>query len=71
MLFLVEVLFEVVVIELAFLVPVAQFGFGGVSVGNDVVVHRSYIYRQSRKQSYYQSVKILPVVLVVKLITIL
>ena len=38
-LFLVEVLFEVVVIELAFLVPVTQFGFGGESTCNVVVVH--------------------------------
>ena len=38
-LFLVEVLFEVVVIEFAFLVPVTQFGFGGESTCNVVVVH--------------------------------
>ena len=38
-LFLVEVLFEVVVVEFAFLVPVAQLSFGGKSAGDVVVVH--------------------------------
>ena len=38
-LFLVEVLFEVVIVEFGFLVPVAQFGFGGESVSHVVIVH--------------------------------
>ena len=38
-LFLVEVLFEVVIVEFGFLVPVAQFSFGGEPVGYIVVMH--------------------------------
>lgn len=42
---LIEVLFELVVIEFFFLVPVAEFGLGGEPVGHVVVVHlRSYIF---------------------------
>jgi len=47
--FVIEILFELVVFELSFLIPVPKFSFGGESILYCVIMHKLLIVRKNNK----------------------